>query len=127
MYIKDQLGSLRTGKLSRRTLTQSLLAAGVGVTAVPFAARKAAAVAEGQATFFTRGGCDILELFPHYQEKNGELPNFSIFGGSEEALTKMSGSFVVDVSRPCNSGLPRRVKSGLCQETDTSRLNNWAM
>lgn len=125
MDIKHQLGSLRTGKLSQRAFTQSLLAAGAGVTAVPFTARKAAA--EGQATFVTRGGRDILELFPHYQEKNGELPNFSIFGGSEEALTKMSGSFVVDVSRPCNSGLPRRVKSGLCQETDTSRLSNWAM
>ena len=127
MDIKHQLGSLRTGKLSQRAFTQSLLAAGAGVTAVPFAARKAAAAAEGQATLFTRGGCGILELFPHYQEKNGELPNFSIFGGSEEALTKIRGSFVVDVSHPGNSGLPRRVKSDLCQETDTSRLNNWAM
>ena len=125
MDIKDQLGSMREGKMSRRAFTNSLLAAGIGITAVPLATRKAHAAAEDQATFFTWGGYDIPELFVPYKEKNGELPNFSIFGGSEEALTKMRGGFVVDVSHPCNSGLPRWVKSGLFQEIDTSRLSNW--
>ncbi|MFK7762421.1 MAG: PotD/PotF family extracellular solute-binding protein [Roseobacter sp.] len=125
MDIKDQLGSIREGKMSRRAFTQSLLAVGVGVTSVPLASRKAASAAEDQATFFTWGGYDIPELFVPYEAKNGELPNFSIFGGSEEALTKMRGGFVVDVSHPCNSGLPRWVQSGLFQQIDTSRLSNW--
>ncbi len=125
MDIKDQLGSMRAGEMSRRAFTKSLLAAGVGVTAMPLVTRKATAAAEDQATFFTWGGYDIPELFVPYQEKYGELPNFSIFGGSEEALTKMRGGFVVDVSHPCNSGLPRWVNSGLFQEIDTSRLSNW--
>ena len=125
MDVKDQLGSMREGKMSRRAFTSSLLAAGVGVTAMPLSTRKAIASAEDQATFFTWGGYDIPELFVPYQEKNGALPNFSIFGGSEEALTKMRGGFVVDVSHPCNSGLPRWVQSGLFQPIDTSRLSNW--
>lgn len=124
MDVIDQLGSLKEGKLSRRKFTQSLMAAGIGVLAAPLASRKAAA-AGGQGTFFTWGGYDIPELFVPYQEKHGELPNFAIFGGSEEALTKMRGGYVVDVSHPCNSGLPRWVQSGLFQRIDTSRLSNW--
>lgn len=125
MDVKDQLGSMREGKISRRAFTSSLLAAGVGVTAMPLTTRNALASEGDQATFFTWGGYDIPELFVPYQAKNGELPNFSIFGGSEEALTKMRGGFVVDVSHPCNSGLPRWVQSGLFQPIDTSRLSNW--
>jgi len=125
MDVMDQLGTMREGKMSRRAFTRSMAAAGVGMMAVPLAARKALAAAEDQATFFTWGGYDIPELFVQYQEKHGELPNFSIFGGSEEALTKMRGGFVVDVSHPCNSGLPRWVQSELFQPIDTSRLSNW--
>ncbi|NRB36631.1 MAG: extracellular solute-binding protein, partial [Rhodobacteraceae bacterium] len=66
------------------------------------------------------------ELFVPYEAKNGALPDFSIFGGTEEALTKMRGGFVVDVSHPCNSGMPRWVQSGLFQPIDTSRMSNWA-
>ena len=83
------------------------------------------AAAEDQGTYFTWGGYDIPEIFGPYQEKHGELPNFSIFGGTEEALTKMRGGFVVDVSHPCNAGLTRWAESGLFQPVDPSRLSNW--
>ncbi len=125
MDILDQLGELREGKLSRRKFTKNLLAAGVAMAATPMASRRAMAAAEDQATYFTWGGYDIPELFGAYKEKNGELPNFAIFGGSEEALTKMRGGYVVDVSHPCNSGMPRWVKTGLFQPIDVSRLSNW--
>jgi spermidine/putrescine transport system substrate-binding protein len=124
MDVVDQLGAVREGKLSRRKFTQGLLAAGVAMTTVPMSARRAAAQGD-QATFFTWGGYDIPELFGQYQAKNGALPNFSIFGGSEEALTKMRGGFVVDVSHPCNQALPRWVASGLFQPIDPSRLSHW--
>ncbi|MEM7440106.1 MAG: extracellular solute-binding protein [Pseudomonadota bacterium] len=125
MDVVDQLGAVREGKLSRRKFTQGLLAAGVAMATVPATSRKAMAAAEDQATFFTWGGYDIPELFQPYAASHGEPPNFAIFGGAEEALTKMRGGFVVDVAHPCNSGMPRWVSTGLFQPVDTSRLSNW--
>lgn len=125
MDVLDQLGAVREGKLSRRAFTKGLLASGVAMATMPAASRRAMAAPEDQATYFTWGGYDIPELFQPYQAKHGELPNFAIFGGSEEALTKMRGGFVVDVSHPCNQALPRWVKSGLFQPIDTSRISAW--
>lgn len=126
MDVIDQLGSVREGKMSRRAFNRSLFAAGVALSTVPVAARKAMAAPEDQATYFTWGGYDIPELFGEYQAKHGELPNFSIFGASEEALTKMRGGFVVDVSHPCNQAVPRWVQSGLFQPIDPARLSHYA-
>jgi spermidine/putrescine transport system substrate-binding protein len=124
MDVLDQLGSMREGKMSRRAFMRSLAAAGVGIATVPLTAPRALAAAEEQATYFTWGGYDIPELFGAYKEKHGEVPNFAIFGGSEEALTKMRGGFVVDVSHPCNQAVPRWAATGLFQSVDTSRLSN---
>ncbi len=124
MDVVDQLGAVREGKLSRRKFTKGLLSAGVALATVPYAPRKAMAAGE-QATYFTWGGYDVPELFQPYQAKNGALPDFATFGGSEEALTKMRGGFVVDVSHPCNQAMPRWVATDLFQPIDTSRLENW--
>lgn len=124
MDILDQLGAMRAGRLSRRGFSKGLLAAGVTLVAMPLPARRARAAGE-QATYFTWGGYDIPELFGPYIAKNGAPPNFATFGGSEEALTKMRGGFVVDVSHPCNQAMPRWVQSGLFQPIDTTRLSNW--
>jgi len=125
MDIVDQLNAVRRGKMSRRKFTKSLLASGVAVTAVPLTAGRGLAAEGDEATYFTWGGYDIPELFKPYQEKHGVLPNFATFGGSEEALTKMRGGFVVDVSHPCNQSLPRWVDTGLFQPIDVTRLSNW--
>ena len=125
MDVLDQLGAVREGKLSRREFTKSLMAVGVGMATVPLTSRMAGAAVEDQATYFTWGGYDIPEIFGEYQEKHGELPNFSIFGGTEEALTKMRSGYVIDVSHPCNAGVPRWAASGLFQPVDTSRLSHW--
>lgn len=124
MDVMDQLGAYREGKLSRRRFLASLSAVGIGMTAMPLTSRKALAAGE-QGTYFTWGGYDIPELFAEYVEKNGEMPNFSIFGGAEEALTKMRGGFVVDVSHPCNADIPRWASTGLFQPIDTNRLQHW--
>lgn len=124
MDVLDQLGSVREGKLTRRAFNRSLLAAGVAMGTVPLAPRRAWANA-AQATFFTWGGYDIPELFQPYQAQHGTLPSFATFGGSEEALTKMRGGYVVDVSHPCNQSLPRWVQTELFQPIDPSRLSNW--
>ncbi len=125
MDVIDQLGAMREGKLSRRKFTKGLVAAGVAMSTMPVTLRRAAAAQKDQATYFTWGGFDIPELFVPYKAKHGELPNFAIFGGTEEALTKMRGGFVVDVSHPCNASLNRWVKSGLFQPINPSRLSNW--
>ncbi|WP_187431622.1 hypothetical protein ROLI_013740 [Roseobacter fucihabitans] len=125
MDIIDNLNAVKRGKLSRRAFNRSLLAAGVGLFSAPLLPRKALAAEGDHPTFFTWGGFDIGELYQPYEAANGALPNFSIFGGTEEALTKMRGGFVVDAAHPCNVGLKRWVDSGLFQPVDTSRLANW--
>lgn len=125
MDVIDHLAAVKTGKLSRRAFNRSLLAAGVGMLSTPYMPRRA--LAQGaQGTFFTWGGYDIPELFADYQAKHGALPNFAIFGGTEEGLTKMRGGYVVDVAHPCNSSVVNWIGSGLFQPIDPSRLSNWA-
>lgn len=123
MDVADHLHAVRTGELSRRRFGQILMGAGIGVMTLPYAPARAQGGPQG--TFFTWGGYDIPELFVPYQEKNGALPDFAVFGGTEEALLKMRGGFVVDVAHPCNAGLLRWIDTGLFQQIDTSRLSNW--
>jgi spermidine/putrescine transport system substrate-binding protein len=116
---------MMSGTLSRRRFQQILGAAGVSLVMTPVMSRMASAAAADQATYFTWGGYDVPEMFGAYIAKHGETPNFASFGGSEEALTKMRAGYVVDVSHPCNQGIPRWVATGLFQTTDTSKLSNW--
>ena len=125
MDVLDQLNAVRTGKLSRRVFSKTLLAAGVSLVATPLTSRFANAAAADQATYFTWGGYDVPEIFGQYMKKHGEAPNFATFGGSEEALTKMRGGFVADIAHPCNQAIPRWVASGLFQTIDTDKLSNW--
>ncbi|MEM9061084.1 MAG: extracellular solute-binding protein [Pseudomonadota bacterium] len=125
MDVVDQLNAVRTGELSRRAFNRSLLALGVGMVATPFVPGRAVAADGDEAVYFTWGGYDVEQLFQPYQAKNEALPEFAIFGGTEEALTKMRGGYVVDVAHPCNAGLVRWIESGLFQPVDTSRLSNW--
>ncbi len=125
MDVLDQLDAVRNGKLSRRKFTNTLAAAGVSLVVTPMASKVASAAAADQGTYFTWGGYDVPDMFGSYKEKHGEVPNFATFGGSEEALTKMRGGFVVDVAHPCNQAIPRWVATGLFQTVDTSKLSNW--
>ena len=116
---------LLAGDMSRRRFHKVLAAAGIAMVATPVVSRRALAAPADQATYFTWGGYDIPELFAPYIEKHGEAPNFAAFGGTEEALTKLMGGFVVDVAHPCNAGLPRWITSGLLQPFDLDQLSNW--
>jgi spermidine/putrescine transport system substrate-binding protein len=117
---------LMSGQLSRRRFNQILGAAGISLVATPMMPRMAGAAAADQATFFTWGGYDDPAAYGPYIAKHGEPPNLATFGGSEEALTKMRAGYVVDVSHPCNQGIPRWVATGLFQTVDTSKLSNWS-
>ncbi len=126
MDVLDQLGAVKEGSMSRRDFAKSLLTVGVGLTAVSLTPNPMRAAAKDHPTYFTWGGFDVPQLYEPYKKKHGELPNFATFGGSEEALTKMRSGYVVDLSHPCNAGVPRWISSGLFQPVDTSRLSNWA-
>ncbi len=125
MDVIDQLNAVRRGKLSRRAFSKGLLGLGVGMASTSMLPRRAVAQTEDQATVFTWGGFDVEDLYGSYVEKNGALPNFVVFGGSEDALTRMRGGFVVDTVHPCNADLLRWVESGLFQPIDPTRLSNW--
>jgi len=116
---------LQSGAVSRRRFNKILAAAGVGVVMTPMVSRRALAAAADQATYFTWGGYDIPEMFQPYIAQHGEPPNFSSFGGTEEALTKLLGGYVADVIHPCNADLPRWMATDLFQAIDTDKLSNW--
>lgn len=92
---------------------------------VPATPRRALAQSSDQASVFTWGGFDIAELYGSFVEKNGGLPDFVVFGGSEDALTRMRGGFVVDVVHPCLTDTPRWIETGLFQPIDPTRMSNW--
>ncbi|MCK0096743.1 extracellular solute-binding protein [Yoonia sp. F2084L] len=124
MDVIDQLNAVKTGKLSRRAFQKTLLGAGIGIMTTPFAASRAAAQ-DAQGTLFTWGGFDIPDLYTSYEAANGAPPDFAVFGGAEDALTRMRSGFVVDVAHPCHTDMVRWVQTGLFQPIDTSRLSNW--
>lgn len=125
MDVLDQLHAVKHGKLSRRAFTKGLLGLGIGTVAIQAAPQRAFAQSGEHATVFTWGGFDIDPLYGSYVEKNGALPEFVVFGGSEDALTRMRGGFVVDIVHPCMTDTPRWIETDLFQPIDPSRLSNW--
>ena len=125
MDVIDQLHAVKTGKLSRRAFSKGLLSLGIGTVAVQAAPRPAWAQSGDHATVFTWGGFDIEPLYGSYLEKNGALPEFVVFGGSEDALTRMRGGFVTDIVHPCLTDTPRWIETDLFQPIDPTRLSNW--
>ncbi len=125
MDSRDLIARMKNRDVNRRDLLQGLSAAGLAMVMMPAMSHIAGAAAADQATFFTWGGYDEPDFVGPYIKKHGEPPNFAIFGGSEEGLTKMLAGYVVDVAHPCNQAIPRWIATGLFQPLDTSRLSNW--
>lgn len=80
-----------------------------------------------QGTFFTWRGYDLPELFVDHQAKHGALPNFAIFGGTEEGLTKMRGGYPArghapDRHRKAARDCRKHVRSGHLHADQDRRL-----
>lgn len=114
---------LLNGRITRRELGKALAAAGIGMAAMPLAARSGRAA--GRIEVFTWAGYDVPELFPAYMEKYGEPPSFSLFGAEEEALQKMLAGYTPDVSHPCSYNIKRWRDAGILKPVDVSRLSHW--
>lgn len=114
------LKDLRRGKFTRRTFMQGLAATGLVATQIPVKPAKA----DTTITVFEWAGYDIPDIFIDYVEKYGS-PEFAVFGEEEEALQKMRGGFVADVSHPCTSNVRRWRDAGVITPIDVSMIERW--
>lgn len=118
----EMANRLASGAISRRSVLQSLAAAGVGMAVLPVRAR---AQSGGEATLFTWSGYEVPGLHGEYNEKHGAYPEFTFFADEDEAFQKMRAGFTPDVAHPCTYNVDRWRRADLLQPIDTSRLSNW--
>ena len=119
------IDNMKLGRLTRRDFKAGLAAAGLGLTAMPLAGRRAGAVGDDDPTCFTWAGYEVPEMHRSYIEKYGDSPNFALWGDEEEAEAKMRAGFRPDVSMPCSYKVQKWSDFGFLQAIDTSRLSNW--
>jgi spermidine/putrescine-binding protein len=115
------LKDLRRNKFDRRTFMQGVATAGLVGTMMPARSAKA----DTTITVFEWSGYDIPELFTDYINKYGTTPEFAAFGEEEEALQKMRGGFVADISHPCTSNVRRWRDAGVITPIDVSLIERW--
>ncbi len=114
----------RNPQLDRRQLASLAAAAGVAMFTTPMALRPARA-AGGDLDVFEWAGYDLPEFHQAYMDQHGASPEFAMFGELEEALQKLRGGFVTDVTHPCTSSIGRWADAGVIQAVDTDRLTHW--
>ncbi len=120
---KDFKNKIVNGDMTRREFTMSLAAVGLTTTMVPLMSKKAQAAAK--INYFTWGGYDDPAFFQKYQEKYGELPDFSFFASEDEGLAKVRSGFKPTIGHPCSDSFPRWVRAGVTEGLDKSRLEHW--
>ena len=116
---------LATGQMSRRKFNSILAGFGVGLVTMPLGWKKAHAAADDHPNVFTWEGWDSRGHHLEYENKYGELPNFSIFGDEEEAFAKMQAGAQFDVTHPCSYKVEIWRDAGILQPIDVSRLSHW--
>lgn len=109
-------------RMTRRDLGKGLAALGLGMVTLPLLRRP---VHAGNLTYFTWSGYEIPEFHKAYIDKHGTGPEVPVFGDDEEALQKLRGGFVVDISHPCFDKIGRYRDAGLLQPIDPSRIEQW--
>ncbi|MDE0045404.1 MAG: extracellular solute-binding protein [bacterium] len=109
--------------ISRRQAISTLASAGILVTSVPFTMR--AQASDHHPLVFTWDGYNVPELHVPYSDKYGRSPEFSLFGGLDEAFAKHLSGFVPDITTPGAETIERWRDAGIIVPTDTSKLSNW--
>ncbi len=114
----------RDWQLDRRRFASLAASAGVATFMIPAAFRPARA-AGSDLNVFEWAGYDLPEFHEDYITRHGGSPEFSMFGELEEALQKLRGGFVADVTHPCTSSIGRWADAGVIKAVDTDRLDHW--
>jgi len=120
---KEFKNKIINGDMTRREFTKTLAAVGLTTAMMPMIPGKANAA--GKINYFTWGGYDDPAFFKHYQEKYGELPDFSFFASEDEGLAKVRSGFKPSVGHPCSDTFPRWIRAGVTEGMDKSRLEHW--
>ncbi len=110
-------------KPGRREFLGALASAGVVTTTVPLVRRSHAA--DDHPLVFTWDGYNEPALHAPYTQKHGRSPEFSLFGGLDEAFAKHLSGFVPDITTPGAESIERWRDAGIIVPVDTSRLGNW--
>lgn len=121
---KDFKNKIVNGDMTRREFAVSLAAVGLTTTMMPMLSKEAKAAA-AKINYFTWGGYDDPAFFQKYQEKHGEMPEFSFFASEDEGLAKVRSGFKPTIGHPCSDTFPRWVRAGVTQGMDKSRLEHW--
>ncbi len=110
-------------KSGRRQFLGTLASAGIVTTTLPFVRRGHAA--DDHPVVFTWDGYNEAALHRPYTAKHGRSPEFSLFGGLDEAFAKHLSGYVPDITTPGAESIERWRDAGIIVPTDTSRLSNW--
>ena len=109
---------------SRRELGRLLRTVGIGTVAMtlPWIPARAA---EEKLIYYTWAGYDSAGLHKVYKARHGDYPDFTLFADETEALMKVRGGFVVDISHPCIYDIIRWRDAGVISPIDSTRLAEW--
>jgi len=121
---KKNIELLRSGRLTRRQMSQILASVGVGVAAMPVMSRRANAE-DVDLNLFEWNGYEYEQFHPEYNAKYGGQPNVTFFGDVESAFQKMRAGFQVDLVHPCSAEVRMFKDAGLIKPLDTSRIERW--
>ena len=116
---------LRSGKLTRRQMTQVLASVGVGVVMAPLVPRQAGAE-EINMTMLEWSGYDNPKFHPEWMAKYGGQPEITYFSETRDAFVKMKSGFQVDLVHPCTGGIAMFRDAGLIKPIETDRIPRWA-
>ena len=117
------IDDMKRGRLTRRNFEAGLVAAGLGLAALPLA--RAGAAGGDHPTCFTWEWFKAPESHRSYIESYGGSPNFALWGDEEEAEARMLAGFRPDIAMPGSYKVRKWDADGFLQEIDTSRLSNW--
>lgn len=115
--------TLRKGGVSRREFNAAALTAGLVATAIPF--KDGHAVTGQMPVYFTWSGYEIPELHQPFIDKYGRSPDYSVFAGEEEALSKMRAGYTPDILHPCVEATRKWMDAGILAPIDISRVQHW--
>ena len=109
---------------SRRELGRLLRDVGIGTVAMTLPLARPRAEAE-KLVYYTWAGYDAAGLHKVYKARHGSYPDFTLFADETEALMKVRGGFVVDISHPCVYDVIRWRDAGVISAIDSRRLAEW--